>query len=224
MSPNKTPYAFIQRHYRDPGGDDPIKRWLPHPENARAICGALFAKGMPFEEMEDAMQDVLLKALTAFRKTKSAPTNLQEMKNYCAAIAKNHTKNTLRNAARREKLGHVGTCERDADEYTPLEYGAPVRRDPVDAGKQLEVAAQLFREGRMPERGVEILEAVADGCSHEEIALELCITADTVEGRLRMMRDRYRTRMAKLGMLPGMQPLEVIVSTPTAIETLRKAA
>jgi RNA polymerase sigma factor (sigma-70 family) len=229
MSTNKktqtTPYDFIQRNYRDPGGDDPVKRWLPHPEVARAICGALHANGMPHEEMEDAMQDVLLKALTAFReKGKPVPPNLREMKLYCAAIARNHAFSALRKAAKREKLGYVGTCDRDADEYTPLEYGGSEQRNPVDAGRQLEVAAQLFREGRMPEHGVEILEAVAGGWSHEEIAQELGVTADTVEGRLRMMRDRYRRRMAKLGMHPGMQSLELVVSTPLAIETLRKAA
>jgi RNA polymerase sigma factor (sigma-70 family) len=224
MNTNTTPYDFILRNYRDPGGDDPIKRWLPHPENARTICGALVAKGMPFQEVEEAMQDVFLKALTRFRKGARVPADLQEMKAYCRKIAKNHAISRLRKAARREKLGYVGTCDRDADECTPLEYGAPEQRNPVDAGRQLEVAAQLFRKGRMPPQGVEILEAVAEGCSYEEIAQELRMTADTVEGRMRMMRERYRRRMAKLGMLPGMQPLEVLVSTPTAIETLRKAA
>jgi hypothetical protein len=68
------------------------------------------------------------------------------MKNFCAAIAKNLTKNRLRDAARRERRGYVGT--RDADEYTPLEYGAPVQRDPVDAARQLEVPAQLCRHRR----------------------------------------------------------------------------
>jgi len=221
----KTPYDFIQRHYRDPGGDDPVKRWLPHPENARAICGALLANGMPEQELQDGMQDVFVRALTAFGKgTARIPADLREMKAFCASIAKKLAMATLRKDARRERLGHVGICDADADEYAPLEYGAPQQRDPVDAGRQLEVAAQLFREGRMPAQGVEILEGVADRCTHEEIAQELRITADTVKGRMRMMRERYRTRMARLGMLSGMQPLEVIVSRPLAIEVLRKAA
>jgi DNA-directed RNA polymerase specialized sigma24 family protein len=228
MNTNKTtqtPYDFIQRHYRDPGGDDPIKRWLPHPENARAICGALVALGTPYQDLQDAMQDVFVKALKAFRKEGACvPANLEEMKNFCAAIAKNQTKNALRNAARREKLGYVGTCDRDADEYTPLEYGAPVQRDPVDAGKQLEVAAQLFREGRMPEHGVDILEGISAGCTYKRIAGELGITEDLAKWRMREMHRIYRTRMAKLGMLPGMTPLRVVVAQPSAISVLRKAA
>jgi RNA polymerase sigma factor (sigma-70 family) len=218
----KPPFDFIQRHYRDPGGDDPIKRWLPHPENARAICGALFVQGMPYDDLQDAMQDVFVKALRAFRRGTPAPPNLEEMKNFCAAIAKNLTKNRLRDAARRERRGYVGTC--DADEYTPLEYGAPIQRDPVDAARQLEVLAQLFREKRMPENGAHILQEVASGSTQEEIAQDLEVTVDTVDGRMRMMRDRFRRRMAKLGMLPDMLPLAVIVSHPSAIDTLREAA
>ena len=38
------------------------------------------------------------------------------------------------------------------------------------------------------------------------------------------MRKVFRTRMAKLGILPGMQPLRVIVSGPAAIAELRRAA
>jgi hypothetical protein len=38
-----------------------------------------------------------------------------------------------------------------------------------------------------------------------------------------MMRDRFRRRVAKLGMLPDMLPLAVIVSHPSAIDTLREA-
>jgi FixJ family two-component response regulator len=94
----------------------------------------------------------------------------------------------------------------------------------VDAGRQLEVLAQLFREKRMPENGVDILQEVASGSPQEEIAQDLEVTVDTVDGRMRMMRDRFRRRTAKLRMLPDLLPLEVIVSNPSATDTLRKAA
>jgi hypothetical protein len=102
--------------------------------------------------------------------------------------------------------------------------GGPIWRDPVDAGKQLEVAAQLFRDGRMPEHGVDILEAVAAGCTYKRIAHELGITEDLAKWRMREMHRIFRTRIAKLGMLPGMTPLRVVVSQPSAISVLRKAA
>lgn len=47
---------------------------------------------------------------------------------------------------------------------------------------------------------------------------ELGITDRAVEGRLGTMRQRYRNRMARLGLLPWLQQLEVIVSTPMAIQ------
>jgi DNA-binding NarL/FixJ family response regulator len=66
--------------------------------------------------------------------------------------------------------------------------------------RALEVAAELFREGKMPEHGVDILEGVACRCSHEEIGADLGISDRTVEGRLKTMRrvfkrkNRTRTR------------------------------
>jgi FixJ family two-component response regulator len=94
----------------------------------------------------------------------------------------------------------------------------------VDAGRQLEVLAQLFREGRMPGHGVDILEGVASRCTHREIAEDLGITERTVERRLGVTRRTFRSCMARLGILLGMQPLHVIVSEPRAIATLRRAA
>lgn len=94
----------------------------------------------------------------------------------------------------------------------------------MDAGRQLEVLAQLFREGHMPEHGVDILEGVASRCSYEEIGSELGITDRAVEGRMGTMVDVFRKRMARLGLLPGMDSLRLVVSRPGAFEALRKAA
>jgi DNA-directed RNA polymerase specialized sigma24 family protein len=168
----------------------------------------------------DGIQDVYVKVLEALRRGTLVIDDLRAMKALCAKVATNHAIDVLRKADKR-KRDFVGRC--DADEYTPLEYGAE-RRDPVDTGRQLEVLAQLFREGRMPEDGVDILEGVASRCTHEEIALDLGIPTDTVEWRVRVMRKAFRTRLAKLGMLPGMLPLRVIASATGAIEALRKAA
>jgi RNA polymerase sigma factor (sigma-70 family) len=216
----KLPFDFIQTHYREPKTDDPIKRWLPHPDVARGICFVLFAKGYDKQDLEDGLQDVYLKALQVFRRIKP-PADLAGMRAFCRKLARDMAIDRLRRADRR-KRDFVGLCE-DPDEFTPLEYGAE-QRDPVDGRRQLAVLAELFRDDCMPEHGVEILEGVACGCTHPQIGEDLGITADTVEGRMRMMRDRFRSRMAKLGMLPGVLPLHVIVSQPAAIATLRKAA
>jgi len=110
-----------------------------------------------------------------------------------------------------------------------IEELAPLRpsgllRDPVDAGRQLEVLAQLFREKKMPPDGVDILEGVACRCTWAEIAEPLGISEDLAETRYRRMKDTYRRRMTKLGLLPDRIALRLIVSEPGAITRLRGAA
>jgi len=83
----------------------------------------------------------------------------------------------------RRRRDFVDDCG-DPDAYTPLEYGAE-QRDAVDARRQLDVLAQLFRQ--MPEHGLDILEGIAGGCSMKEIAGDLGITERAVEGRLGTM-------------------------------------
>jgi DNA-directed RNA polymerase specialized sigma24 family protein len=205
---------------------DPIRRWLPHPENARAICAALYANGLPQQELQDGMQDVFVRALTAFRRGARVPADLREMKAFCAAIAKRYAMAARRTDARREQFGYAGTC--DPDEYTQVEYGAPEQHDPVDAGRhlerQLDALAQLFREGRMPEHGLEILEGLASDRSRKDIASDLGITDRAVAGRMGTMLEHLRKRLGRLGVLPGMDGLRLVVSRPGAIETLRRSA
>jgi RNA polymerase sigma factor (sigma-70 family) len=194
--------------------------FLCDPQVIDGIAGVLRASGVRKQDVQDGVQDVYVKVLTAFSKGAAVPDDAESMRALCVTVAKNQVIDQQRKAARR-KRHMAGPC--DADEHTPLEYGVE-QRDPVDAGRQLEVLAQLFREGRMPEHGVDILEGVASRCTREEIAEGLGITARTVEGRLGVMRRVYRARMATLGMLPGMQPLLVLVSAPGALAMLREVA
>jgi hypothetical protein len=50
------------------------------------------------------------------------------------------------------------------------------------------------------------------------------ISEDLAETRHCRMKDTYRRRMVKLGLLPDMMPLRLIVSEPRAISRLRGAA
>jgi hypothetical protein len=75
----------------------------------------------------------------------------------------------------------------------------------------------------MPEHGVAILEGIASNRSRREIASELGITERAVDGRTKTMLDHLRKRMGRLGPLPGMESLRVVVSRPGAIEALRRA-
>ncbi len=76
----------------------------------------------------------------------------------------------------------------------------------------------------MPSDGVDILEGVASRCTWAENAERLGVSEDLAETRYRRMKDTYRRRMAKLGLLPDIIPLRLIVSAPQAISRLRGAA
>jgi len=216
------PYAFIANHYRDPGGEDPIRRWLPHPEVARAICGALFANGVSRRDLEDRLQDVYVKALTAFREGgTAAPTDLRAMKAFCATVAKNFAIDLIREAEKR-KRDLEAPCKRK--EYGVAEPDSAELDDRADAARRIEVLATLFRQGHMPRDGVAILEGVAAGFSYTAIARKLGISKDLVKWRMREMRRMCREHMAKLGMPGAMPRLRLVVSNPSAMPMLRAAA
>ncbi len=88
----------------------------------------------------------------------------------------------------------VGPCE-DPDEYAPL-VPSGEQRDPVDAARQLEVAADLFRAGRMPEHGVDILEGVASRLKYRKVGEDLGISAQSVKGRMYTMRKLFAEQIA----------------------------
>ena len=72
--------------------------------------------------------------------------------------------------------------------------------------------------------GVDILDRVASRRTWAEVAEPLRTSEDPAETRHRRMKDVYGRRMTKLGPLPDMVPLRLIVSEPRAISRLRGAA
>lgn len=192
---------------------------LTHPENVAYTRGTLLRSGIGRQDLEDVLQDVYVKVLTAFQRG-VAPADLEEMKAFCAKVARDHAIEVLRKARRRSR-DLVATCE--VDEIAPL---GPAReqRDPVDAGRQLEALAQLFREGKMPKDGVDILEGTASGCTMQEIGDELRITQWAVRGRIDTMRKMFRERMKELGLLDEESSLGEVIALPGAIATLRQVA
>ena len=176
-------------------------RWLTDAGVAKLIAKTLRVHGTPAGEIEDARQDVYVKVLVAI-KDGPAPADLEQMKALCATIAERHAISALRKATVRAR-DMVAECE--VDELEPLTASAQ-QRDPVDAGRELEALAQLFREDRMPPDGVDILEGVACRCTHEEIALDLDIGANLVKWRLHQMRKAYRQRLVKLGLVRTSRP------------------
>jgi RNA polymerase sigma factor (sigma-70 family) len=192
---------------------------LAHRENAKLICWTLLRHGWPRQDVEDGLQDVYVKALESFQR-KAPPDTLERMMAFCAEIAKNLAIDRIRKA-KTQKADLEAKCKRK--DYGWIER-EPAKHDSVDAGKQLEVLADLFREGEMPPHGIDILEGFASGLSYAKIARGLGISADLAEWRLREMKEIYRERLAKLGLLPNRAPLRLVVSNPGAITSLRRAA
>ena len=203
------------------------------PSTEKLICKILRVNGMPAQDIEDGRQDVYVKVLVAIQDG-AAPADLDEMAALCAKIAYRHAMSVLRKLTVRAH-DMVAGCE--PDELAPLNARVE-QRDAIDAGRQLEILARLFREGKLPPDGVDILEGVACGCSHEEIALglrteaesperkpdDVPVNANLVAWRLHRMRKVYRRELVKLGLVSNVTPLKVLVSAPGAIETLRNAS
>jgi DNA-directed RNA polymerase specialized sigma24 family protein len=189
------------------------------PANTRVIQRTLLFHGMSKKQLQDATQDVRVKLLQAFARG-VAPADLGEMMAFSTKVARDHAIDVLRQTES-DARDLAEPCA--ASEYHPLR---PVyeQRDAVDAGRQLEALAQLFRDGKMPEHGVDILEGFASGRSYAEIGESLGITADIAEWRMRTMRKRYRKHMVKLGLWPTRAPLHLVVSKPGAMARLRTVA
>jgi DNA-directed RNA polymerase specialized sigma24 family protein len=192
---------------------------MVEPENTRVIRRTLLQHGTSKRELDDTTHDVYVKLLEAFARG-IAPADLGEMMAFSTKVAKDHAIDVLRKKE---------SDARDlAEPCAAGEYYPPRRvieqRDAVEADRQLEALAQLFRDGKMPEHGVDILEGVASGCSYADIGEALSLTAASVEARMRQMRKVYRRRMVKLALWPDMPPLRVVASNPGTIGRLRSVA
>jgi DNA-directed RNA polymerase specialized sigma24 family protein len=174
---------------------------LTHPEVDNGVCGTFVKMGWQQQDLCDGLQQVRFQAIRALRKGLKPPRTVGEMRALCARIARNYILNMWRAEAKAEEYGYVGLCE-EPDEYLPL---VPLfeERDPVDARRQLEVAADLFRRKEMPELGYEILDGIAGGYSYPEVAKEEGISSFTLQGRLKAMRKRFREELEERDMLEG---------------------
>lgn len=180
-------------------GDDPSMAYgalLADKQVSRTVFRALRFHGWARQDLEDGLGEVRLRVIAFFARGAAPPTTVPTMRALCRRTAVNYAIDCCRRRATEEKEDvDAGLCE-DPDEYAPFEPSGE-RRDPVDAARQLEVAAELFREGVMPDGGVAILEGVASGCCYREVADDLGISSHSVQGRLKTMRRQFRARIAE---------------------------
>jgi DNA-directed RNA polymerase specialized sigma24 family protein len=199
MNPSKNPSnKSNKKSLSDSQKNDPRLRLLQDRQLEKLVRFVLKMNGYPKNELRDGLQEVLLRALLWFV-DHEPPGDLEGMKALCATIAHRYAVDRLRRKDVKDKYeGTLGEQEEPDDYELPTPSGE--QRDPVDAGRQLEVAAGLFRERRMPEHGVDILEGVACECTFEEVGEDVGITAGAVEGRLRTMRRVFKRRIEERGM------------------------
>ena len=181
--------------------------FLEHPEVVDAIEGTLRNHHVRREDVDDGVAEVQLLTLEHLE-IKEPPADLAGWKALCATIARNWRTKAIEKERAHAKVD-AGLSEKP-DAYAGLERGAPVR-DPIDTRRLLEVLASLFREGEMPEDGVDILDCVQAGMTYKEIGEELGLSESTVRGRLDRMRRKFLTTLAKLGVMVTHVPVMLVV-------------
>jgi len=173
---------------------------LMAPKVTNAVLRAFMTRGWRRrQDLEDLLGEVRLAAVKAFnRRGVRPPETVDQMCCFCVKIARNHAASIRRRERVARENGYVGLCELP-DEELPLEDRWE-GRDPIDAHRQLEVAADLFRQGRMPEHGVEILYNEGVGAKWKDIGADVGISDRAVEGRLKTMRMAFGEEIVKRGM------------------------
>ena len=173
---------------------------LMAPKVTNAVLRAFMTRGWRRrQDLEDLLGEVRLSAVKAFHlRGVRPPESIDEMCCFCVKIARNQAASVRRKEGTARKNGHVGLCELP-DEELPLEDRWE-GRDPIDAQRQLEIAADLFRQGRMPEHGVEILYNEAAGAKWKDIGADVGISDRAVQGRLKTMRKAFAREIDRRGM------------------------
>ena len=176
-------------------GDPPYTTLLVDPSVDAAVCGTLAKMGWPQQDLCNGLQEVRFLVIRAFRRGKPPPPTVGEMTAYCVVIARNYAIKVYKKEASATDRGDAGLCE-DPDEYA-CAFSEQEQRDPVDAQRQLELVADLFRQGKMPEHGLDILEGIASGCGYQEVADSVGISSFAVQSRLKAMRRRFQKAYAR---------------------------
>jgi DNA-directed RNA polymerase specialized sigma24 family protein len=159
-----------------------------------SIEGTLLRRGIPGQDLEDAVAEVQRRAVHAAVRGR-APTTIPTLRALCLRIARDYAIDETRKQQVRAKYD-VGLCE-DPDAYANDQDDG---RDPVDRRRLLGILREQIANGEMPEHAEAILVAAAEGVPRRVLADELGLTERAVEGRLLAMRRRFRVKLGELGL------------------------
>jgi hypothetical protein len=185
---------------------------VTHPEVVEVITFTLRRGGIPQDDLPDAVADVQVGFLEVLDEG-NVPEDLRGAKGLAFTLAERYAVGTLRKKCVRRRR-NVGLCE-DPDSFTPLESFN--RRDPIDVKRLLGVANELFREGKMPEGGLELLDASAAKTPRAEIAKELGISESAARDRLAKVRRLFKARLAAMGIVIALLLIAVFAVGPEIV-------
>jgi hypothetical protein len=173
---------------------------LADPEVTRAIRGALHARGVPREDLDDGVAEVQTRILETLR-VGPGPKDLSEWRALAGKVAADFAIDTRRKLLMRRKY-EDDLCE-DPDAFVRPEQR---RYDPVDAKRLVAIFKNMRETGELPSLSGEILEGRIDGLTDAEIADEVGLTEAIVRKRREVIRGRFAWKLAALGMAELVPP------------------
>ena len=172
----------------------PTRPLLAHPDLVESIEGTLLNRGIPPQDVPDAVADVQLRALEASLRGK-APSELGPLRAFCNRIARDYAIDQTRRL-KVQSRHHLGLCE-DPDAHADEERGV---QEIVERERLVRILQDQIVGGEMPEHAMHILHAEAAGVPHKTTGSELGLTHRAVECRLAEIRRRFRERLSTLGL------------------------
>jgi DNA-directed RNA polymerase specialized sigma24 family protein len=163
-----------------PGSDDPPRTketdaLIYHPRVVRAAAAVLHRRGMRWENMEDAIADVLLRAWAI---PGPPPTTIDGWLRRVQAVA---NKEGIDKARKEISKGGVLLPMTDKVAETQADpESLASRMHPIDRARLRELLEELRKSGKLTELGAKIVEGVQDGTSQADIARELGVTHQKV--------------------------------------------
>jgi DNA-directed RNA polymerase specialized sigma24 family protein len=169
--------------------------FVAHPDVVASMMTTLLRRGIPANELQDAVAEVQLRALEA-RTLATATVDVRGWRRVCAKIAAEYAIDESRKRASRATY-HAGLSgEADgtaADQESPHEVA---ERQPLLGALQ-----ELVLTGELPDHALAILHAEAADAPPRVVARELGLTGRAVARKLQTIRRVLREHVEQRGLV-----------------------
>jgi DNA-directed RNA polymerase specialized sigma24 family protein len=159
------------------------------PAVVRVIRAVLVSKGIPAQQLDDAIADVRLKCIERVRETGRPPKDVAEASAIARPIAGKHGIDEARTRIRRAKVtpGPTEAADEHADEPEAAVH-------PHDRERAVEALAKELSPGQL-----EVMHDIGAGARHEELAADAGISPATQRKRVQTIRERGLRALATKG-------------------------